>query len=199
VLYDIDYKKTENAFIALGYHNFAEMFTQYTADKLFEEFETGKITNENFYKALQLKNSEPVSEHEIKNAWNQILIGWRKESVHFLNKISTEYNIYLLSNTNAIHQSEFLASFEKETGLTNFNAFFVKPYYSHEIHLRKPNKNIFEFVLADANIIAEETLFIDDSYNNINTAHEMGFKTHLLLKGERIEDLDYESYTNYKN
>jgi putative hydrolase of the HAD superfamily len=114
--------------------------------------------------------------------------------VQHLQLLAQKYNLYLLSNTNIIHQSAFLASFEKETGLTDFNAFFTKPYYSHEINLRKPNANIFEFVAADANILPKETLFIDDSYPNIDAAKLLGFKTHLLLPNERIEFLDFDSF-----
>ena len=42
VLFSIDYKKTEDAFKALGYNNFSEMYSQFTADDLFEKLETGK-------------------------------------------------------------------------------------------------------------------------------------------------------------
>jgi FMN phosphatase YigB (HAD superfamily) len=37
-------------------------------------------------------------------------------------------------------------------------------------------------------------LFIDDSANNIDTAKSLGFKTHLLLQGEKIENLSYEFF-----
>ena len=62
------------------------------------------------------------------------------------------------------------------------------------INLRKPNADIFEFVAKDAGIDPQETLFIDDLENNIATAAQLGFKTHLLLEGEKIEGLDYENY-----
>ena len=71
------------------------------------------------------------------------------------------------------------------------NDFFEKAYYSHKVGMRKPNADIFEFVLEDANINAEETLFIDDTKINIDTATRLGFKTHLLLPEERIELLTY--------
>ena len=44
VLFSIDYKKTEDAFAALGYDKFSDMYSQFTADALFEKLETGKIT-----------------------------------------------------------------------------------------------------------------------------------------------------------
>jgi glucose-1-phosphatase len=194
VLIDIDYKKTENAFIQLGFTNFDEMYTQYTANEVFEKLETGKISNDDFYKTIIGLSEREITALQIKTAWNAILLNWRKNSVAFLKTIGKQYNIYLLSNTNAIHQEAFFESLKIETGITNFNAFFRKAYYSHEIHLRKPNADIFEFVAKDAGINVEESLFIDDSHNNIKTARGLGFKTHLLLPTERIEQMDYEQF-----
>jgi glucose-1-phosphatase len=194
VLINIDYKKTEAAFIKLGFENFEAMYSQFAADAVFEKLETGKISNEDFYNSLIAVNKENITPLQIKNAWNEILLDWRLESLQYLEILSATYKLYLLSNTNAIHQEAFFESLKKEAGITNFNSFFTKAYYSHEIHLRKPNKNIFEFVAKDASIKMDETLFIDDSANNIDTAKLLGFKTHLLLQGEKIEGLSYELF-----
>lgn len=194
VLINIDYKKTEAAFIKLGFENFEAMYSQFAVDAVFEKLETGKISNEDFYNSLIASNKEKITPLQIKNAWNEILLDWRLESLQYLKILSATYKLYLLSNTNAIHQEAFFESLKKEAGITNFNLFFTKAYYSHEIHLRKPNANIFEFVAKDASIKMDETLFIDDSANNIDTAKLLGFKTHLLLQGEKIEGLSYELF-----
>jgi glucose-1-phosphatase len=194
VLINIDYKKTEQAFIQLGYHNFEEMYSQFSADKLFEKLEMGTISNEDFYKTILALNKNVNSTNQIKTAWNEILLDWRIESLDFLETLSPRYKLFLLSNTNAIHHEFFGESLLKETGRASIDNLFTKAYYSHQIHLRKPNDDIFEFVATDAAIIKEETLFIDDSYNNIETAKKLGFKTHLLLPNERIEHLKYELF-----
>ena len=194
VLYDIDFKKTAKAFTNIGFGDFDSMYTQYHVDEIFEKLEVGRISNAAFCEALIQKNVNVVSKLQIIDAWNAILVGWRKESVDYLQTLATKYDLYLLSNTNAIHQEAFLKSFTEETGKKDFNSFFVKAYYSHEINLRKPNNYVFEFVAADAKIKPEETLFIDDSYPNIDTAKKLGFKTHLLLAHQRIENLNYESF-----
>jgi glucose-1-phosphatase len=194
VLINIDYKKTEQAFIQLGYHNFEKMYSQFSADKLFEKLEMGTISNEDFYKTILALNKNENSINQIKTAWNEILLDWRIESLDFLETLLPKYKLFLLSNTNAIHHEFFGESLVKETGRASIDNLFTKAYYSHQIHLRKPNDDIFEFVATDAAIIKEETLFIDDSYNNIETAKKLGFKTHLLLPNERIEHLKYELF-----
>jgi putative hydrolase of the HAD superfamily len=61
------------------------------------------------------------------------------------------------------------------------------------VGLRKPGAQIFEYVLRDENLEAQETLFIDDTWINIEAAQKLGFKTHHLLPTERIELLDFNS------
>jgi putative hydrolase of the HAD superfamily len=54
---------------------------------------------------------------------------------------------------------------------------FEKIYLSHEIGLRKPKKECYEYVLQDANILGAETIFIDDNKGNIRGAEEAGIQT----------------------
>jgi glucose-1-phosphatase len=194
VLINIDYKKTERAFIELGFENFEAMYSQFTADAIFEKLETGKISNEDFYDKLISLSNNSITASQIKNAWNGLVLDWRVESLDFLETLSPKYNLFLLSNTNSIHHECFGNSLKIETNRVEIDNLFTKAYYSHEIHLRKPNVDIFEFLAKDAIINMENTLFIDDSSNNIETAKLLGFKTHLLLEGETIENLDYEQY-----
>lgn len=193
VLFSIDYKKTTQAFEQLGYKQFDGMYSQYTANALFEAIETGNITNDDFYQHLQNVNSH-VNKAQIKEAWNSMLLHWRVNSVLHLAALGKKYNLYLLSNTNDIHLTAVNELLQSTLQMDNIDGYFVKAYYSHKIHLRKPHAAVFEFVLNDAKILANETLFVDDSINNIETAQQLGFKTHLLLEEELIENLVYEAY-----
>ena len=190
VLLNIDYNKTLKAFAQLGFPHFETMYSQFTADALFEKLEKGEISNEGFYKTL-IHHHPNITQQEITEAWNAMLLNFRLESLHFLQTLSASHRLFLLSNTNAIHYAAFIQKLIVETGMESIDPFFTKAYFSHLIKQRKPSKEIFEFVLQDAGIIASETLFIDDSYNNVETAVSMGFKTHLLVAGEIIETLDY--------
>jgi HAD superfamily hydrolase (TIGR01509 family) len=195
VLLNIDYKKTEQAFKDLGFDNFKEMYSQFTADELFANLETGKISNDDFYDRLTKEAKVKISRQEITDAWNKMLLTWRRESLAFIAKLNKKYKVYLLSNTNAIHLEAFNEILKNETGRSEgIDDLFAKAYYSHKISLRKPNNDIFNFVAKDADLKPEETLFIDDSKNNIEAAGKLGYKTHLLLPEENIEDLDYTSY-----
>ncbi len=191
VLINIDYNKTIRAFQEIGIIDFGTQFSQTTASPIFESLETGKITEAAFYQQIQSQCINTADSIAIKNAWNAILEDFRKESMDFLFTLKKEYRLFLLSNTNAIHLDEVNLILQKQLGVNQVDDYFEKAYYSHKVGMRKPNADIFEFVLEDANINAEETLFIDDTKINIDTATRLGFKTHLLLPEERIELLTY--------
>ena len=187
VLLDIDLKKSINAFEKLGIENFEEMFSQFKADDLFEKLETGMLNEHEFYSAIKKRTRVNITDKEIANAWNALILDFRTESLLFLEKLATQYSLYLLSNTNSIHLKYFQQLFTKQTGKPLLDGYFSKAWYSHEVGLRKPGAAIFEFVLKEENLVAAETLFIDDTLINIETAQSMGFKTHHLKPTERIE------------
>ena len=191
VLLDIDYNKTVEAFEALGFKNFKSNFSPYKMDALFEDIETGKISEATFYESIKAMSKNPISTLQIKMAWNALLLNFRTESLSYLEQIAAKYNLYLLSNTNSIHLTKLIEIFKKDTGKPSLDAYFIKAYYSNVIGLRKPDKEVYAFVLQDASLVAAETLFIDDLENNIDGAKELGINTHQLMPHQRIEQLDF--------
>jgi putative hydrolase of the HAD superfamily len=189
VLLNIDYNSTSAAFKQLGFHEFDKMYSQFSADQLFEKLETGKVTEAEFVQVLSKVGGDGIGHNDIIHAWNAMLLDFRKESLDFLETLAPKYNLFLLSNTNAIHMKAFHDGFVQQTGKPLLDTYFSKAWYSHKIGLRKPNRDIYEFVLKDGNLDAKETLFIDDSINNIEAAMEAGIQTHHLKPGQKIEEI----------
>jgi glucose-1-phosphatase len=189
VLLDIDTAKTEAAFEQLGIKDFKNNYSLHKADSLFDDLETGKITEAVFYDGIRNISKSSLTNAEIRDAWNALLLDFRTESLAFLQQLSVKYKLYLLSNTNSIHLKAFNQIFIRDTGKTSLDSYFTKAYYSNIIGLRKPHASIYSFVLSDADLIAAETLFIDDLINNIEGAKALGIQTHHLLPHERIEHL----------
>lgn len=190
VLLDVDYHKTADAFKLLGAAQFDEFYSQANANHLFEALETGEISEADFYKSISQYCLEGTTPEQMQSAWNAILLDFRTESLAALDKLKMDYNLYLLSNTNSIHLTAFNEILKSATGRDSMNEYFIKSYYSHLIQKRKPYPATYQWVLEDSNLVAAETLFIDDSINNIRGAAEAGLHTHLLLPTERIESLD---------
>jgi glucose-1-phosphatase len=189
VLLDIDYYRTSQAFKELGVKKFDDFYSQASANELFEALETGDVSEEKFYATMQQYCVPGTAYHQVQAAWNAMLLSFRKESVAFLSPLKEKYNLFLLSNTNSIHLPEFNEIYRREIGGLLFDDHFITSYYSHLMHRRKPYSSTYQFVLEDAGIRPEETLFIDDSYKNIDGAKVLGIQTHLLLPEEKIEAL----------
>ncbi len=194
VLLNLDIPLTIQAFRQLGIPDFDKHFTQYTADPVIEDLETGKISNEDFLDRLVALGGGVFNTAQATAAWNAMMLGYRKTSLDFLKTLAADHRLFLLSNTNDIHHRMFTGCIYEETGYKTLDEFFEKAWYSHKIGLRKPYAAVFEFVLKDAGLRAAETLFVDDSYTNTDAAAALGFKTYLLKPGELIEEIDYGSF-----
>lgn len=190
VLLNLDYNKTSVEFQKLGVTNFDDLFTQFKANTLFEDLETGKISDEQFYTTISKYCKPGVTAAEIQFAWNAMLLDYREESLSYLTQLKKRYNIFLLSNTNSIHLAAIQSLFIRQMGEKPLlDDYFIKAYYSHIIQMRKPYVSTYEYVLKDSNMLAAETLFIEDSIQNVEGAKEAGIQTHLLLPTEKIENL----------
>ena len=189
VLLNIDYHKTADAFKKLGVTKFDELYSQAGANDLFEALETGKITEADFYATLQQYCNPNTSKEQIEAAWNSMLLNFRIKSLDWLKSLKGQYDIFLLSNTNSIHLKAFNKIFKEEVNQLSLDDYFIKAYYSHNIQMRKPYTETYHFVLNDAGLKAEETLFIDDSINNIEGAKLAGLQVHHLSDGSKIENM----------
>ena len=116
-----------------------------------------------------------------------MLLDFPIRRLQILQQLALYYDLFLLSNTNEIHEEAFNKILMDAHGIPNIGVFFDKVYLSHRLGLRKPMKEIFERVLNDNGLKAEETLFIDDSPQHIAAAKELGIQTIYLEKGMTIE------------
>lgn len=189
VLLDIDYQRPVAAFADLGYTGFEHLYSKAEAKPLFEQLETGHISNDDFLKTMAGVIEQPVTNQQIIEAWNSILLMFRPASLAYLDALRPHYKLYLLSNTNAIHHKQIQHLYRPQTGRHSLDDCFEKAWYSHQIGLRKPGKEVYDFVLGDGGLLASETLFIDDSAQNIDAAKSLGIATHLLLPHQLIENL----------
>jgi glucose-1-phosphatase len=107
-----------------------------------------------------------------------------------LERLAKKYTLYVLSNTNQTHIDWVHEDLKKNHHISEYEQrFFTKVYYSHEIHLRKPDVEIYEYVLQNANLNAAETLFIDDNYDNVQAAQSIGIQVIHHLLGNEIVDI----------
>src|SRR5438270_9161329 len=180
IFLNIDFKKTEQAFQQLGIRDFRSMFSQHHADNLFQLLETGKVSPEEFHHSFVQRTGVDLSYEQVKEAWNALLLDFPVERLHWLRSISNRYKTFLFSNTNRIHYEAFSESFRQQMK-EDLDTYFIKAYYSHDIGLRKPDPESFQFILNEQNLKPAETLFIDDTEKNVLAAASLGMQTiHLV-------------------
>jgi putative hydrolase of the HAD superfamily len=176
VLIDIDYTKTRQAFENLGISNFNELYSQANQQDLFDRFETGQISGQHFVNSLLNYFTEPISPNKVVHAWNAMLLDFKLDKLTLLEKLAPKHSLFLLSNTNELHVPVVRQRLAKLT-VKPLEAYFSKVYFSHDLGLRKPNSEIFEFVCSENNLNPITTLFIDDSMQHIEGAKKCGLQT----------------------
>jgi FMN phosphatase YigB (HAD superfamily) len=133
-------------------------------------------------------SGKDLTDDQIASAWNALIIDLPKENVTLLEQLTKSHRIFLLSNTNCIHERCYREMIIKKYGSFIFDQLFEKSYLSHHLHMRKPDAEIFEYVLKDAGLIPAETLFIDDSPQHVEAAKKVGMHA-VHLSGGTIRDI----------
>lgn len=188
VLLNIDYLKTITAFEALGMHEPAQAFSKEVQAQFFQEFEKGMITEKVFISEIQ-KHLKNVSSDDVTRAWNALLEDFPVERFYYLSRLKEKYKLFLLSNTNIIHEKEFVKTIDAAVGWENFKNLFEAIGYSHEMRMRKPDAEIFYAILEQHNLKPQETVFIDDTLMHVEAARKTGIHGIHLPSGKEIWDV----------
>lgn len=189
VVLNVDYHKMVDAFKAYNIPDFDKHFTQAQQAEIIDLFEEGKCTIEEFRNGIRELTGVNLSDKQIDDAWNSMILDLPEERIQLIGLLKLKYNMYMFSNTNELHIELLKKKFEKQFGFDIFTFLFTKAYFSNEIKKRKPNPEAFQWLLDDAGIKAEETLFIEDSPQHIEGAKKVGLNTYWLTGGETIIDL----------
>ncbi len=187
VLIDVDYQRTALAFHSLGFDDFEAQFSKAKQTPLFDRFEVGAISQEEFRDGVRSLFRPDLTDREIDACWNAMLGSIPPTRIDLVKSLGQRYRLLLLSNTNAIHVPAFTAIIQQENGIPDFKELFEGAYYSCEIGRRKPDAEAFQFALAQHGAAPERTLFIDDSIQHVVGARNAGLHAeHLELAHEDV-------------
>lgn len=157
--------------------------TTYLQEGLFLQIEEGSITPEEFRKGIRKMTLQTLTDQQIDEAWIAMLADMPPAKLELLLELRKKYNVMLLSNTNSIHWEWICRERFSYNGHVPSD-FFEQCYLSFQLGFVKPFPEIFKYVIQDAGIRPEETLFIDDARPNCETAETLGFKTYMPAAGE---------------
>lgn len=131
------------------------------------EFESGRITRQEFYQKLKEIYKFKHSIADFEKVWSSVFTGLTG-LVNYARELKENYDLYILSNTDEIHFPLIWKEFPE------LHFFEDNLMLSYELDSVKPQKEIFERALKMFDLNPEDCLFIDDRPENIKGAAENG-------------------------
>jgi glucose-1-phosphatase len=189
VLMNLDPDRTRRAMADIGIGHFDQLFTIHKATDLFNRLETGGVEPRLFVDTLMREADRPVTAMDIVDAWNAMLLDFRTESLHVVEKLKQKHHTLLFSNTNAIHYEAFQHTLRETTPWRRLEDLFHTAYFSHILGRRKPEVTAYEAIIEEQELDPASTLFIDDNLQNILGARAAGLMAHHLKEGEKVEEI----------
>lgn len=188
VIINIDPALTFKAFAELTFKSEERIREQISESDLFRRYEIGLFDDEEFREIVRQTLGYPLSDEEVDRAWNSLLLDVPPHRVGLVLDLKAKTPVYLLSNTNSIHIQFCNDYFRRNFGIPSVSALFDHTFYSYEMGLWKPDEAIYQEVLSETGLQAEEVLFIDDNEKNIAAAKAMGFQAILHDPKNDIKD-----------
>ncbi len=153
----------------------------------FLDLEAGRITLDEFMEEC-LKHCAPGTTRETVFRCHDHFFGTpAPEDVVLVKELGQKYDVFLLSNNNALSMILHIPNFEK-AGLP-LDTSFKKMFLSHEMRLLKPDPEIYRQAIAGGGHRADECLFIDDSQKNVDGAIAAGMHAALLRPGASLREV----------
>ncbi len=174
VLYPIDYDAPVRSFQALGFSNFESFYHKSNQHSWFDELEVGRMEPDVFLESLRGHCRKGTQLEEVVTAWNSILLRMPAGRVEAVQALGAACRLFLFSNTNAIHASEFELRMEEDRILGPFRDGFEAIHYSHELGYRKPHPASFKALCELHGLNPQRTGFVDDSIQHVEGARRAG-------------------------
>jgi len=128
--------------------------------QLMHDYEYGNISTDEFLKTLQEYCFADTTIEQIRAAWLSMLSDLPQERLDYIASLRAKgYRTILLSNSNELHWQPIWEQY-------NLGAYFDQVFASQQLHMAKPNKEIFEHVVREAKVDCARTIYVDDLEKN---------------------------------
>jgi putative hydrolase of the HAD superfamily len=188
VLLNIDFAITQKAFAELGMENAEEKFGKHMQLGFFDQLDRGEIGDNEFFEKVLAEMPLGTKKEDIRRAWNAMILDFPQKNFDLLKRLSKNYRLFLMSNTNSVHFPEYQSLLQRIFDINSLDDLFEKAYYSFQIGKRKPENEFFELILTENNLKAIETIFIDDTLFNAKASSKNGIKGLHLAENMKLTD-----------
>jgi putative hydrolase of the HAD superfamily len=147
--------------------------------QLMHDYEYGNISTDTFLQTLQEYCYAGTTIDQIRTAWLSMLADLPQERLDYIASLRVKgYRTILLSNSNELHWQPIWEQY-------HLGSYFDAVFASQDLHMAKPNKEIFEHVVREAKVDSAHTIYVDDLDKNRKAGEQFaGWET-----VESIEEL----------
>lgn len=188
VIHNIRYENMGKALVRLGAQGMESFYTKGGQTHEMDLFEKGMLSPAEYRDYLRQTTGLPLSDQQADDVVNAVLLDVPRERVALLLALRKKYRLFLFSNTNQINYDCFTQRLHDKYGFDIFTECFERAYFSQLMHTRKPSAEGFRTIMAENNLLPDETLFIDDIAANAEGARQAGLHAHHLTEPD-IADL----------
>ena len=130
----------------------------------YNQYTLGKVTETAFWQGI----GEPNNPSLRKCFLNTFVLD--EHFSHVVDTLSDNYSLSILSNLGSDWAEVLINKFL-------FNQTFSPIIISGEVGCGKPDDRIYDILIEQSELPAEEIIFVDDRLENLATAHALGMKT----------------------
>lgn len=178
VLVNLNREACIEAYEKIGFKDIRSYLGDYGQKGPFKELEEGNIGVTEFYEQIR-PLTDNATDEQIADAFKAFLVDFPIDKLQLLRSLKEKgYRMLLLSNTNEILFPFVCETYFRQEGLS-ITDYFDQLFLSYEMRALKPDERAFLHVIEHGGIQPEETLFIDDSQENLDRAAYLGFETYL--------------------
>lgn len=128
--------------------------------QLMHDYEYGNISTEEFLQTVLSYCHAGTTIDEVRAAWLSMLDELPQDRLNYIASLrQAGYKTVLLSNSNSLHWDPIWEQY-------NLGSYFDAVFASHYLHMAKPNREIFEHVVREAQIDCDKTIYVDDLEKN---------------------------------
>lgn len=149
------------------------------APKLVEALELGRLSPKQFFERLQQQVGVGWTFKEFVDAWNSVL-SENTDTTWLLQRLRQRYQLLAMSNTNILHHEHIRNTWPVFTHLHHWVT-------SYETGYRKPEPQIYQFALRQADVPPHSAVFVDDIERHVAVATRLGLTAIHFTGGLALE------------
>jgi HAD superfamily hydrolase (TIGR01509 family) len=157
-----------------------EVWSAIQKDPQWLDWQEGRISPRDWHLNLTKRLGVSLTFEQFSEVWNRALDPSPIQSESFLENLSKNYRLALLSNTDAIHMSN-------DEGRFPFFRFFPVRIYSFRVGASKPDPVIYREALRACKVRAEEAIYIDDVAAYAEAAQRLGMTGIVFQSPEQLQ------------